>query len=420
MIPDGLAERLHGSIAQQEHILRSSLILNPVENFPFPEDLSVTAGALHGLYNSDKIRDRDQRLETAIQFAGRQRQEADSRLISDAWASALGAADVSLRLLSGLHAHTVVFMALARPGDRILLLPVRAGGHMATAAILERLGLKVLPMVVDNRSMCIDMPATVELTRHESPDFIFVDRSEGLVYEDFSPLVGIGDCINIFDGSQYLTNILSGDHHNPFDWGFTLFLSSLHKNFPGPQKALVATRSTDGTWRSLLGQLSTFVSNFHMTNSYAAALTLSRQSWLQDYSSRMLKVAVLLEATLDRYDVPVVVRPHHLPPTHHLWICQTSKDRAYRAYEALETCRILTNFRLLPYTLGYGLRLGVNAAVRLGMVETDVPRLARLIATILRDGPSDRLRDEAATFSQELWNRANSGPAQVLRDESHA
>ena len=47
---------------------------------------------------------------------------------------------------------------------------------------------------------------------------------------------------SVFDASQYLVNVIVGDHPNPFDYGFDLVVSSVHKNFPGPQKALLATR----------------------------------------------------------------------------------------------------------------------------------------------------------------------------------
>ena len=72
MVEGELSGLLRQSLARQESLLRSSLILNPVENFPFADDLAVIAGTVHGLYNSDEIRTRSQRLQSPIQFAGRQ------------------------------------------------------------------------------------------------------------------------------------------------------------------------------------------------------------------------------------------------------------------------------------------------------------------------------------------------------------
>jgi glycine hydroxymethyltransferase len=385
-------------------LLRSSLILNPVENFPFADDLAVASGLLHGLYNSDKNRGHDERLLTPIQFAGRQSLEHDSRAIYSEWAQALKAADATLRLLSGLHAHIVLFMAMTKPGQSVMLLPIEGGGHLAGKAILERLGLRVIDMPLDNANMCVDMDATLARCAETNPDFIFVDRSEGLVVEDFRPLTESTDATCIFDASQCLTNVIAGDHPNPFSCGFDLVVASVHKNFPGPQKALIATQNDDDTWQRILRGVSTFVSNMHPASIYAAGLTLARRAWLASYSQHMLSVAVRLEDELAKHGVPVIRRRKELTPTHHVWIQESSRDAAFRTYERLERCLIMTNYRILPYSLGPGIRLGVNAAVRLGMTEADIPRLAELIGQIRRLGPTPSLKREALTFNQDIWS----------------
>jgi glycine hydroxymethyltransferase len=405
-VVDSLERRLRRSLQGQEAQLKKSLILNPVENIPFAEDLAVTCGLLHGLYNSDKTRSREQRLATDIQFAGRSAIEEDSRAIYAAWAEALGAADATLRILSGLHAHVTLFMAMARPGQRVLLLPIEGGGHLSGKAILERLGLEVEDLPIDAEEMRVDIPAALERCEEDPPDYLFIDRSEGLVFEDLSPLARVPGSRTIFDLSQYLTNVISGDHPNPFGWGFDLAVASVHKNFPGPQKALLATRENDEDWKRILAGVSAYVSNMHVASTYAAALTLSRASWLQEYSQRMLRVAVALEDELAERGVPVVRRRRDLPPTHHVWIRERDRERAFATYERLEQCLIFTNFRKLPYGLGPGIRLGVNSAARLGLDVDDVPRLAELIADIRRDGSTPPLRQGAEEFSRTVWSRA--------------
>jgi glycine hydroxymethyltransferase len=403
-VEDDLAARLRTSLAHQEDLLRSSLILNPVENVPFADDLIPASGILHGLYNSDKRRSRPERINTPIQFAGRQAMESDSREIYAAWAHALGAEDATLRLLSGLHAHIVLFMAMAQPGQKVLLLPVTAGGHVSGKAILQRLGLEVVDMAVDVGRQRVDIAETLDIWRSERPDYVLVDRSEGLVFEDFSPLAQLPGTTTIFDASQYLTNVICGHDPNPIGWGFDLLIASVHKNFPGPQKALLATRQVDDRWQRILSGISTFVSNMHMTSTYAAGLTLARTQWLNEYSSRMLEIAMLLEAELALRDVPVVRRPDGLP-THHLWIREDGREAAFETYERLERCQILTNFRQLPYSLGFGIRLGTNAVARLGLTTAEVPMLADLIADIRREGPTVELQRAARQFSETIWDR---------------
>jgi len=263
----------------------------------------------------------------------------------------------------------------------------------------------VVEMAVNPGDMSVDIERTLQIAADARPDYVFVDRSEGLVFEDFSRLASIPGAVSIFDASQYLTNIIAGDHPNPLDSGFDLLVASVHKNFPGPQKAMLATRQKDETWKRILAGVSTFVSNMHIASTYAAGLTLARTEWLSEYSRAMLEVALLLEAHLAKLHVPVVRRREDLPPTHHLWIQGTSREDAFQMYERLEGAGILTNFRLLPYSLGHGLRLGVAAAVRLGLAESDVPTLAELIAQTLLRGPATSLVQGVRSLSESLWDR---------------
>jgi glycine hydroxymethyltransferase len=400
-----LRERLLGSLRRQQQELTSTLILNPVENLPFADDIEVAGGMVHGLYNSDKIRSREQRVQTSMQFAGRQAIEEDVRAVYSAWADALGASDVTMRVLSGLHAYTVLFMSMAQPGQTVLVLPVRAGGHVSVGAILERLGLRVIEMAVDDARMCIDIDATLARCARTPPDFVLVDRSEGLVIEDLTALARAWGATTIFDASQYLTNVLCGHHPNPLSVGFDILIATTHKNFPGPQKALLATRERDARWQALLDGVALYVSNMHPASIYAAGLTLTRTEWLTRYSRTMLDVAADLENVLLELDVPAVRRRRDAQPTHHLWIREASRAEAFETYEALEQCSILVNFRLLPYALGFGLRLGTSAATRIGLTQRDVPELAALIAEIRRSGATSALREQARRFNEGIWAR---------------
>jgi len=398
-----LGEHLVRSLARQEQIFRSTLILNPVENIPFAEDLIPAAGFLHGLYNTDKLRTAQQQKDTIIQFSGRRQISRDVRQVYKAWAVALGAADVSMRLLSGLHAHTTIFMASSRPGQKVLLLPESAGGHISTKAILERLGLIVIEMEIDKSKMGVDVEATIAIARTTNPDFIFVDRSEGLVYEDFTDLIRAVDAPAIFDASQYLTNILAGDFENPFGMGFDYIIATLHKNFPGPQRALLAAKEADTKWQEILSAISIYVSNMHVYGIYTAGLALGRDVWLRNYSHQMLRNALRLESELAIRGIDVVRRPSNRPPTHHIWVRSPNRDLAFDHFKSLERARILVNFRKLPYGLGHGLRLGLSAATRIGLKDDHIPELAEILCCIITQGATSGNRARARKFNEMLW-----------------
>lgn len=392
-----LAEYLRTSIQRQESLFTNSLILNPVENVPLKAWLKPASGFMHGLYSTDKLRDKAQQLASKIQFAGRRKVAIDTNVIYKRWCELLGASNISMRLLSGLHAHIIIFMAIGNIGDTVLLLPESAGGHMSTKNILLRLGYKVIEFEVDHDEMKVDVEKTKKIIAKEEPDFIFVDRSEGLVYEDFQEIVDYANCYTVFDASQYLTNIMSGDFSNPFDMGFDLIISTIHKNFPGPQKAVVFTKNHDKMWDRIIQGMSSYVSNFHVFSIYIAGLAVTDTKLLNDYSRRMIENSCNLEQLLLNAGVPVVVREATTSPTHHVWIKCKSEKEAFSFYSDLEFSRIITNYRKLPYNLGYGIRIGTSAATFIGLQNDHVEELAACMSILWHSGRSlttkHRVRD---------------------------
>jgi glycine hydroxymethyltransferase len=422
------ASSIEESLRRQNGILEGSLILTPVDSFPIYDQASVDFSQIEGLYATDRPRERDEIISSKIFFAGRDHLTLGLTRIYASWSAALGAADVSMRLLSGLHAHIAIFMGLGKIGDTVMLLPELGGGHFATSGILQRLGFNVIDIPVDIGAQRVDRERFIGAVQRFDPDFVFIDRSEGLIYEDFAGLFEGIRAYTIFDASQYLPGILTGQFRSPFDMGFDLLISTLHKSFPGPQKALVATRYSDERWKQIKGALSSFVSSFHLRTTYLAGLTLASQDHLNTYASRIIDNAVALESALALRGVPVIRRPTDLSPTHHVWIQTTSSAEAYRAFHELERCRIQVNYRLLPYELGYGLRLGTAAATVRGMQSGYIDPIADIIAEILRGGFSLMLRHAVRRLTLAMrtacdlvdGRRASAlsydGPTSVLAD----
>lgn len=359
------------------------LILNPVENIPelFPVE---KCRYMHGLYISDKYKDDEIVKNSKIGFSGRSDYSDKIHNIYDKWARLLGVEYLSMRLLSGLHAHIVLFMGLGKIGDTILLLPEIAGGHYATKRILERLGYHVIEMIPDCSKFSVDIEETRKLIFKHKPELIFVDRSEGLYYEDFTDLFRNipEECGTIFDGSQYLTNILMEDFKSPFLMGFKIVMSTLHKNFPGPQKALVCSKTNNIYWDRIIDAVSGYVSNLHADNIYWAGQLLEYKALLRDYSRQMIQNSINLEINLQQLEVPVIQRDKRLQATHHIWIRPSDKEKAYEFYKKMEECGLLVNYRKLPYNIGYGIRMGTSAATLQGLNEENLPILSELIAQI--------------------------------------
>lgn len=393
------------SLEQQRRALAGSIVLTPVDSLPFGLADRKHTAFLHGLYLSDKLRDREARKSAVVQFGGREQASEDIAGIHRLMADTFGAAEGSLRLLSGLQAHAATFMSISAIGQTVMLLSEEAGGHFNTHAIFERLGLRTIDFPVDPGRLCIDRAAALEVIERTRPDFIFIDRSEGLRYEDFSYIGRLEGPTTVFDASQYLTPILTSRYENPLAWGFDLMVFTLHKNFPGPQKAAVVSRDSGALWKRLLSGLSTLVSSSHAENSYLAGLTFLRKDWLDTYARRLLDSAAELELQLGRRGVSVVQRARQgdpaWPATHHIWIRSESRDAAFAHFESLTEIRIHTNYRKLPYGLGYGLRLGTTFSAVAGIDVRHMEELADIIATAIEGGASPSLRTRVGNLADD-------------------
>lgn len=378
-------ERNIQSIENLRTIHEKSLILNPTENIPFYSDVNLDF--LEGMYISEEDRDENSK----VIFAGR----GNLNELYDFWCKYMNAKAVTFKPHSGLDAHISVFMSLGQIGEKVLLLPEEAGGHFSTHQILSRLGFDVRSFMLDKNQYKVDVPRSMTLIEDWKPDYIFVDRSEGLYYEDFSWLKKFS-CIKVFDASQYLANIMAKDYSNPFDMGFDIILTSLHKNYPGAQKAAIFFRQKDDLWKRIMKGLSVYISNIHPKDVCSLLLNLPSDSILKSYSQKMLSTARLLEETLVQYRLPVVKRNFNNIWTQHIWLLPESREKTYQFFRLLEELHILTNYRLLPYGLGYGLRLGTAAAVRQGLEDTSVPALAEIISKVYyANAIDDKMRKTA-------------------------
>ena len=352
--------------------LKTSLVLNPTENFPDFENYDTKL--TEGLYVSERHKNKDD----IVVFGGRNKLIDLYSFTKELWKSKLHAKSVDLKTLSGLNAHLIFFLCLAHRGDKILLLPEIAGGHFSTETMLNRIGMQVIHFAIDIENQCVDVEKTKEIINKEHPKFIFVDRSEGLIYEDFSWLAYY-EGIKVFDASQYLCQILDNTYTNPFYAGFDYIISSLHKNYPGPQKSIIATKEITPDWEEFLLESKVYISNTHPENVFKSLIPLLDDNKLHDYSQRCMRCVKLLNDCLANENLPVVARCPQEQSTLHIWILPESKEKCYRLFSALENLKIHVNYRKLPYNLGFGLRLGVGAAVQQGLREHHIPELARII-----------------------------------------
>ena len=134
-----------------------------------------------------------------------------------------------------------------------------------------------------------------------------------------------------------------------------------------------------------------------LVNIYVA-MSIENFEKIINYSKLMLGISSKLEKALQRNGFPVIRKDYRKTPTQHIWSRFNNQNECYRVFIDLEKLGIYTNYRLLPYSIGYGLRLGVGAAIQSGLRAEHVETLANIMTRCYKDGYSDTLYNE----SQEL------------------
>ena len=350
-----------------------------------------------GLYVSEDKRG----INDKIIFGGRNDLVNLCDFVKETWSKRLNCAAMDLKTFSGLNAHLLYFLCVAKPGDTVILLPEEAGGHYSTKNILTKIGLNVIPLIIDKGNQCVDMEKSKMLINKYNPQFILIDRSEGLKYEDFTWLSEF-KCTKVFDASQYLTQILTKQYPDPLNT-FDVLISTLHKNYPGPQKCLICSKYIDETWNEYQHNSKTFISNNHPADFISSIIPILNFERLRKYSNECIECANSLYEELIKNGLPVVKRGESDYYTLHIWLKPETNDQSYQLYLKLEQLKILTNYRLLPYDIGYGIRIGISGAVRQGLRKEHIPQLANILKeTYFQESLSKKLINTASKFIKNI------------------
>lgn len=360
------------------------LVLNPTENF-FPLNNNQK---LKGFYIPQEPRDKDSR----VIFGGRDKYATLIQEIYSKWNYSLKSGEISLALLSGLHASILLFMSLEHIQShkkRVMILPESAGGHYATNSILKRLGYETDFLCVDYEKHNIDIGASLEKANLFAPDYVFIARSNYMQYDDFSWLSGIqSNPVKIFDASQCLTGIILNKYMSPFDMGFDIVLASLHKDFPGTQQALCAfsqRMKESQISNTILKEFKKYISNIHPMEIFNSVFYLDNLKKLMDYETFKMSNSKALYDELINRGMNMEHKVFNDSATQQLWLKCESDKSAYKIFRSLETSGILVNYLKLPYELGAGLRIGTGAATIQGLRPYFCRELALYIAEFVAD-----------------------------------
>lgn len=313
-----------------------------------------------------------------------------------------GAQYANVQPHSGTSANLAVMAALLAPGDTILGLDIRAGGHLshgANASITGRY-FKAIAYGLDARGL-IDYDQVLQLAELHRPRLIICGASAYPRQIDFARFRAIADKVGAFllaDVSHTVGLIAGRQYPSPIDHAH-ITTTSTYKQLNGPRGGLILVgrdaANPAAAGRESLAQLlqrAVFplcqgTPSFPAIAAKARAFDIAASSDFRLLAARTVENARVLAAELMRRGFSVVTDG---TDTHMVLIdLQPAGLTGVVVERALESCGIVTNRNTVPGdcsppTIAGGVRLGTNVISSRGFESDEMVQCAELIAAAIR------------------------------------
>lgn len=291
---------------------------------------------------------------------------------------------------SGAQANMAVFMAVLKPGDKVLGMDLSNGGHLSHGSPVNFSGLyfDVKSYGVDENGN-IDYENVRQMAHEHKPKLIICGASNYSKIIDFKKFREIADEIGAYllaDIAHIAGLVATGLHPSPA--GYAHFVTTTtHKSLRGPRGGITMC---DAEFAQIIdkaifpgmqgGPLE------HIIAGKAVALLEASKPEFKTYAEQILKNAkALAQGLIDEgMDIVGGMTENHLMTLDLRKTGKTGKDMA----NVLETVGITANKNTVPNDpqspfVTSGIRLGVPAVTTRGFKEEDMKEVAKIIASAI-------------------------------------
>jgi len=317
-----------------------------------------------------------------------------------------------IRVASGAMANLYGFMALARPGDAVIVPPASIGGHVthheAGCAGLYGLDIHRAPVKADGYS--VDVDGLRALAGKVRPKLITIGGSLNLLPHPVAEVRAIADEVGarvLFDAAHQCGIIAGQAWPNPLAEGAHMMTMSTYKSLGGPAGGLIVSNDAEIAERLDHIAFPGMTANFDAAKSAALAITmLDWRDHGKAYGAAMVDLAKVMASALADTGLPVHGEAFGYTQSHQFAIEAARFGGGQAASKKLRQAGFLACGIGLPgpEVAGdmNGLRIGTPELVRWGITPDDADKLADLIARALTTNDPASLANQVATFRQQF------------------
>jgi len=315
----------------------------------------------------------------------------------------LGAVSVNLSVLSGVHAMMSAILSTTEPGDVVMTVPLKWGGHFATQGILERVGRKHIFAEYDYPNLRFDVEKLAKKFKENHARALYLDVSYYLNPHNLKEIrQALGEeAIIIYDASHTMGLIMGQQFQSPLKEGANVICANTHKTLPGPHKGMIAFRDKDLADKANAIIDGCLYSTPHMTHLIALSIAiLEMKEFGVAYAKQIISNSnAIAEAFVGLgYEVRKANTGRY-SENHQAHVFIDTKGERLTLYKNLLNNTISTNFEGTELGGRLFIRIGTEEITRRGMKEKEMKEIAGLMDRAMK---GEDIRKEVAALNSRF------------------
>ena len=393
-------------IQQELQRQRDRLELIASENFTSPAVLAAQGSVLTNKYAEGLPRKR--------YYGGCEYVDQIEQLAIDRAKEIFGAAAANVQPHSGAQANFAVFLALLKPGDRIMGMDLSHGGHLTHGSPVNVSGkwFEVSHYGVSAETEQLDYDQVLEQARQNKPKLIVCGYSAYPRTIHFDKFRAIADEVGAYlmaDIAHIAGLVATGHHPNPIPY-CDVVTTTTHKTLRGPRGGLILTRDEElgKKFNKAVFPGSQGGPLEHVIAAKAVAFGEVLKPDFKQYSAQVIENAQALAAQLQQRGFKIVSggTDNHLMLVDLRSIALTGKV----ADRLLDEVDVTANKNTVPFDpespfVTSGIRLGSPAVTTRGMGAEEFKEIGNIIADRLLNPEDDATAQDCRQRVAKLCDR---------------
>ena len=324
---------------------------------------------------------------------------------------------------SGSQANAAVYLALLKPGDRILGIDLSAGGHLTHGSPVNFSGqiYSFSYYGVDPKTESLDFDEIRKKALESKPKLIITSTTSYSRTLDFKKFRQIADEVRAYlmaDIAHIAGLVVAGIHPHPFPW-CDIVTSTTHKTLRGPRGGLILSKIEDrfdaGGKFNLAQKIDRAVFPGiqggpldHVIAAKAICFLEALKPAFKKYQEQILLNAKAMADEFKKLGIRVVSGG----TDNHLMVIDVSPFSvgSKRIQEELDKAGIYVNRNTIPFDKKppfnpSGIRVGSPAITSRGFKEKESRQMADLIVKIIRNIDDKEAKDEVKAVVKKLTKR---------------